>query len=218
MMEYALASLLIFAVLFNLFMNRDDRFEVEGFRRVRENFEKFAESGGYVPLSALKAAFNYLDMAGFDRLFVLREEISSETGAKPRGGGAEGETAFVFVNKNYSVYLDLICEDGVLKKAELMSQFSDSKIFISGSDERMAGFVARWVEYCVVAAAPGVFGPDGEPERLVDYLHGAIASHVEKIKSAHAGALAPYYATARNYASCRNYARDIIGIERKYGA
>lgn len=220
LLSYVLAALLIFAMLFNFFTSGRGRFTLDGYDLVWENFEELCFREKFKNALVLKAAFDYLGLAGFDRLCILRPSVpppaSSPSSAVNSIAPAACDAVFVFINKNYSLYLDIICEDGLIKNIELTSQFYDSKIHITGSDESMAGFDSKWVEYCVIEKAGGVFGPDAEAGPFVEYLHGAIARHIEKIKSAHTDARSPFYATARNYASCRNYVRDIKKINKMY--
>lgn len=217
MLSYVLAALLIFAMLFNFFSSGRGRFALDGYDLVWENFEEFCFREKFAAAPALKAGFDYLGLAGFDRLFILRPsgpQPAPEVNSTARASA--GDAVFVFINKNYSLYLDIICESGLIKNIELTSQFYDSKIHITGSDESMAGFDSKWVEYCVIERAGEAFGPAAEAGAFVEYLHGAAARHIEKIKSAHTDARSPFYATARNYASCRNYVRDIKKINKMY--
>mgnify|MGYP000939254185 CR=1 FL=1 len=215
MLSYVLAAFLIFAVLFNFFNSGRGRFSVDGYELVRDNFEEFCAREKFEAAPALAAAFDYLGLAGFDRLCILRPAAPPPPDGKENDDAA-GSAVFVFINKNFSVYLDIACDGGLIKNIELTSQFYDSKIHITGSDETMAGFDSKWVEYLVIERACGAFGPASEAGPFVEYLHRAIERHIEKIKSAHTGARSPFYATARNYASCRNYVRDIKKINKMY--
>jgi hypothetical protein len=214
--SYVLAALLIFAMLFNFFTSGRGRFTLDGYDLVWENFEEFCAREKFAASPALKAGFDYLGLAGFDRLCILRPAAPPAAGENSIAAAAAGDAVFVFINKNYSAYLDIACEGGLIKNIELTSQFYDSKIHITGSDESMAGFDSKWVEYCVIARTGGAFGPQAVTGPFVEYLHGAIERHIEKIKSAHTDARSPFYATARNYASCRNYVRDIKKINKMY--
>lgn len=214
MLSYVLAAFLILAMLFNFFTSGRGRFALDGYDLVWENFEEFCAREKFAAAPALKAGFDYLVLAGFDRLCILRPAVPPPAGEEK--DAAAGDAVFVFINKNYSLYLDIACECGLIKNIELTSQFYDSKIHITGSDESMAGFDSKWVEYLVIERTGGAFGPQAEPGPFVEYLNGAIERHVEKIKSAHTDARSPFYATARNYASCRNYVRDIKKINKMY--
>jgi len=217
LLSYVLAAFLILAMLFNFFTSGRGRFTLDGYELVRENFEEFCAREEFAAAPALKAGFDYLVLAGFDRLCILRPDAPSPAaGENYIAAAAAGDAVFVFVNKNYSLYLDIICEGGLIKNIELTSQFYDSKIHITGSDGSMAGFDSKWIEYRVIEKTGGAFGPQAETGPFVEYLNGAIERHIEKIKSAHTDARSPFYATARNYASCRNYVRDIKKINKMY--
>jgi hypothetical protein len=216
LLSYVLAAFLIFAMLFNFFTSGRGRFTLDGYDLVWENFEEFCAREKFAAAPALKAAFDYLVLAGFDRLCILRPAAPPPAAGENSNAAAADDAVFVFINKNYSFYLDIICEGGQIKNIELTSQFYDSKIHITGSDESMAGFDSKWVEYRVIERTGCAFGPQAETGPVVEYLHGAIERHIEKIKSAHTDARSPFYATARNYASCRNYVRDIKKINKMY--
>jgi len=203
LINYILASFLLFAIAFNFFFTRRNKFEVEGYKRSGEKYEEYCAARIPAAAGMLLPCFEYLGLAGFDRLCILEKSAADETKKL-------GETVFVFINKNYCIYLEIICESGKPKSVELMSQFADSKIYISGSDEKMAGIDSKWIDYEYLPARAGVF----EKGPLLDYICPAIKKHIDKISSAHAAGRSPFYATASNYASCRNYVADIVKLNK----
>lgn len=221
-MNYILASLLLFAIAFNLFFSRRNKYEVEGYERSGEKYEDYCARRMPAAGEKLLPCFRYLDLAGFDRLCILEKKPAAasaglksvaESSAEKKDVNeikASEEAVFVFINKNYCIYLDIRVAGDKLKCVELMSQFSDSKIYIIGSDEKMAGIDSRWIDYEFLPPPAGVF----EEGPLLDYICPAIKKQIDKMSSAHAAGRSPFYATGYNYASCRNYVADIVKLNK----
>jgi hypothetical protein len=197
LINYLLALFLISAVIYNLFFSRRNRVEVEGYSRVNGRFEDCAAED-FACAAALAVCFETLEASGFDRLCAL-------------GKSDTHEIIFVFINKNYSIYLELYCFAGVIKNIELMSQFYDSKIYITTTDAEKKVIDSHWIAVeCITAASEADFS-DNAVKNLIESL---IEKHTAKLLAAHSGPVSPYYATPSGYASCKNYVNDIMKLDR----
>ena len=203
LINYLLALFLISAAIYNLLFSRKNRVEVEGYMRVNERFEEqCAASCDCACARSRLACYETLESCGFDRLCSLRRAGAQET---------MQETIFVFINKNYAIYLEIYCSDGVIKNIELMSQFYDSRIHITTTDAEKKLIGSRWI---VVEAAPVRSESDFLDGGAKDIIESLVEKHTAKLFAAHSGPLAPYYATPSGYASCKNYVNDILKLDR----
>ncbi len=198
MINYLLALFIISAVIYNLFFSRRNRVELEGCRRLDGRFEDHCAAGDSVCAPAPAVCFETLAASGFDRLCALGKPDSHET-------------IFVFINKNYSIYLEIYYLSGDIKNIELMSQFYDSKIYITTTDAEKKIIDSHWiaVEHIPVKADADLSG--AAVKNLIESL---IEKHTAKLLAAHGGSTSPYYATPSGYASCKNYVNDIMKLDR----
>ncbi len=198
MINYLLALFIISAVIYNLFFSRRNRVELEGYQRLDGRFEDHCPGGGSGCAAAPFVCFETLAASGFDRLCAL-------------GKPGSQEIIFAFINKNYAIYLDVYYLSGVIKNIELMSQFYDSKIYITTTDAEKKIIDSHWiaVEHTPAQDTKESFGDD-----VKNTIESLVEKHIAKLLAAHGGSTSPYYATPSGYASCKNYVNDIMKLDR----
>ncbi len=203
-----LFSFLIAAIIFNLFFSGRNRIEIEGYEAVNIKFEHYAAQCAPECRCELEKAFEYADNAGYDRMCVIKKLIMDRPD--------KFESAFVFINKNFSIYLEIYINGGLIKNIDLISQFYDSKIFVTTDDADKKAVDSRWitVEYFKAGKYYRVENKSDYHYELAIKLKSMTEKHIKILTENHkAPAVSPYYATAQGYASCRNYINDIMKLD-----
>lgn len=203
--NYILISIIFLALLLNLYIyNLKNIIHINNHKCLKINFKKFIKKNNLSFNFNFNKVIDFLTFAGFEELYILLKSNDNDNCL------SNDYVTFVFINKNYTLYLELTFFKNKLLIINTINQFYDLSINIISSSENILSIKSDFISYDILKPNFNFDDDNIDYNLIIDYLNVIINKHINKTKIIHQNGLAPYYVNAKHYESCKNYLCEFV--------